>query len=69
MINYLYKKFEEMGCDFEAEAIPDNDPGIASEKAPGMLILWLQLWNHGMKQLLGASKGKSKIYSKNMEQE
>ena len=32
-VNYLYKKFEEMGCDFEAEAIPDNDPeykGISS---------------------------------------
>ena len=22
-VNYLYKKFEEMGCDFEAEAIPE----------------------------------------------
>lgn len=51
-VNYLYKKFEEMGCDFEAEAIPDNDPELLVKKAPRMLILWLQLWNHGMKQRL-----------------
>ena len=29
-----------------------------------MLILWLQLWNHGMKQTLGAVKGKVKFIQK-----
>ena len=28
-VSYLYKKFDEIGCDFEAEAIPDNNSGEA----------------------------------------
>ena len=38
-VNYLYKKFEEMGCDFEAEAIPDNDPELLVKKAQNVDIV------------------------------
>lgn len=31
-VSYLYQKFDEMGCSFEAEAIPGNDPKLFSGK-------------------------------------
>ena len=42
-VNYLYKKFEEMGCDFEAEAIPDNDPELLVKK--GKSKIYSKIWN------------------------
>ena len=32
-VSYLYKKFDEIGCDFEAEAIPDNTPELLIKKS------------------------------------
>ena len=31
-VSYLYKKFDEIGCDFEAEVIPDNNPELLIKK-------------------------------------
>ena len=62
-VNYLYKKFEEMGCDFEAEAIPDNDPELLVKKAQNVdiVVATMEPWNE---TTLGAVKGKVKFIQK-----
>lgn len=62
-VSYLYDKFEEMGCDFEAEAIPDNDPILLVEKAKNadVVIATMEPWNE---TTLGAVKGKVKFIQK-----
>lgn len=62
-VNYLYEKFEEMGCDFEAEAIPDNDPILLVEKAKkvDIVIATMEPWN---KTTLSAVKGRVKFIQK-----
>lgn len=62
-VSYLYEKFEEMGCDFEAEAIPDNDPALLVEKAKNVdvVVATMEPWNE---TTLGAVKGQVKFIQK-----
>lgn len=62
-VSYLYEKFGEMGCDFEAEAIPDNDPALLVERAKNadVVIATMEPWNE---TTLGAVKGKVKFIQK-----
>ena len=56
-VSYLYKKFDEIGCDFEAEAIPDNNPELLIKKVKDVdiVIATMEPWNE---TTLGAVKGK-----------
>lgn len=62
-VNYLYKAFTEMGCDFEAEEIPDGNPAFLVEKAKNVdiVIATMEPWN---KETLSAVKGKVKFIQK-----
>ena len=62
-VSYLYSKFEEMGCDFEAEAIPNNDPDLLIKKAKNVdiVVATMEPWNE---TTLGAVKGKVKFIQK-----
>lgn len=62
-VSYLYKKFDEIGCDFEAEAIPDNNPELLIKKVKDVdiVIATMEPWNE---TTLGAVKGKVKFIQK-----
>ena len=62
-VSYLYKKFDEIGCDFEAEAIPDNTPELLIKKVKDVdiVIATMEPWNE---TTLGAVKGKVKFIQK-----
>lgn len=62
-VSYLYDKFESMGCDFEAEAIPDNDPVLLVEKAKNadIVIAAMEPWNE---TTLNAVKGQVRFIQK-----
>ncbi len=62
-VSYLYKTFDEMGCDFEAEEIPGNDPVLLVEKAQNtdIVIATMEPWN---KETLPQVKGKVKFIQK-----
>ncbi len=62
-VSYLYKAFDEMGCDFEAEAIPDNHPKLLVEKAKNadIVIATMEPWD---KETLPQVKGKVRFIQK-----
>lgn len=62
-VSYLYQQFEEMGCDFEAEEIPNNDPKLLIEKAKNVdvVVAAMEPWNE---KTLGAVKGHVKFIQK-----
>ena len=62
-VSYLYQKFDEMGCSFEAEAIPGNDPKLLEEKAKNVdvVLATMEPWNE---ETLGAVKGQVRFIQK-----
>lgn len=62
-VSYLYQKFDEMGCDFRAQEIPDNDPELLVEQAKkvDIVIATMEPWNE---TTLGAVKDQVKFIQK-----